>query len=141
MKRFILDTNALISFVTDRNLAQQEEVAQLLEAASRQKCLLICPQHVLHEFVFVMDKVYNQPKESINAMIRDFIDLPGILVQQDIDFNTLLSLWPKGIGDYGDAIVAAVGKKTKGAQILTFDAKFKNCLKKIGLPIFTGDWR
>lgn len=141
MKRFILDTNALISFVTDRNPAQQEEVAQLFEAASRLKCLMICPQHVLHEFVFVMDKVYNQPGDSINGMIRDFINLPGIQVQHDIDFSTLLDLWPKAIGDYGDAIVAAVGKNAKGARIVTFDAKFKTGLKKIGLPVFSGDWQ
>ncbi len=140
MKTFILDTNALISFVTDRNLAQQEKVTRLFEAASRLKCLVVCPQHVLHEFVFVMDKVYNQKKETIGQMIRDFIDLPGVQIQHDLDFSTLLNLWPVTIGDYGDAIVAAVGKKIKGAQIVTFDAKFSTGLEKIGLPVCSGDW-
>lgn len=135
----ILDTNALISFVTDRNPAQQEEVARLFEDASRLKCLLICPQHVLNEFVFVMDKVYNQQKKTINGMIRDFINLPGIQLQHDIDFSILLNLWQKAIDDYEDAIVATIGKKTKDAQIVTFDAKFKTGLNKIGLPVFSED--
>ena len=137
MKTYILDTNALISFVTDRSLAQQEAVTPLFEAASKLKCLLICPQQVLHEFVFVMDRVYNRKKETINEMIRDFLNLPGVRLQHEIDFDTLLSLWPKSISDYGDAVVAAVAKKTKGAPIVTFDAKFRACLKQIGLPIFS----
>lgn len=139
MKKFILDTNALISFVTDRNPAQQEAMARLFEDAARLKCLLICPQHVLTEFVFVLDRVYNQPKETIQGMVRDVIDLPGVQIQHEIDFNTLLNLWPKTICDYGDAIVATVGKKIKDAQIVTFDVKFKAGLNKIGLSGFSGD--
>lgn len=33
MKKYIIDTNEIISFVTDRNLVQQEAVAPLFEAA------------------------------------------------------------------------------------------------------------
>lgn len=61
MKKYIIDTNALISFVTDRNAAQQQVVAPLFEAASRLKCTLVCHQSVVTEFVFVMDKVYGRP--------------------------------------------------------------------------------
>lgn len=75
MKKYVIDTNAIISFVTDRNLAQQEAVAPLFAAASRLKCTLICHQFVLTEFIFVMDKVYATSKEIINAMVRDFVAL------------------------------------------------------------------
>lgn len=132
MKKYIIDTNALISFVTDRNLAQQEIVAPLFEAAARLKCSLICHQFVLTEFVFVMEKVYGTPKESINAMLRDFITMPGVEVHQQTDFSTLLSYWPTKIADFGDALIAATGKTMKGAIIVTFDAKFKTALKKLG---------
>lgn len=129
MKKYIIDTNALISFVTDRNPAQQEIVAPLFEAASRLKCALVCHQFVLTEFVFVMDKVYGTPKETINSMLRDFIAMPGVEVYQQTDFNTVLSFWPSKITDFGDALIAAVGKAMKGATIVTFDVKFKSALK------------
>ena len=132
MKKYIIDTNALISFVTDRNPAQQEIVAPLFEAASRLKCSLICHQFVLTEFVFVMDKVYGTPKETINAMLRDFNTMPGVEIYQSIDFHTLLAYWPAKIADFGDALLAATGKALKGAIIITFDAKFKAALKKLG---------
>ena len=133
MKRYIIDTNALISFVTDRNPAQQEIVTPLFEAASRLKCTLVCHQFVLTEFVFVMDKVYGTPKETINSMIRDFISMPGVEVYQQSDFSVLLSFWPSKITDFGDALIAATGKAMKGAIIVTFDVKFKSALKKLGL--------
>lgn len=133
MKKYIIDTNALISFVTDRNPAQQKIVTPLFEAASRLKCTLICHQFVLTEFVFVMDKVYGTPKEVINSMIRDFITMPGVEVRQETDFNALLAYWPSKIPDFGDALIAATGKAIKGAAIVTFDEKFKSALKKLGL--------
>jgi len=133
VKRYIIDTNALVSFVTDRNPAQQEIVAPLFEAAACLKCTLICHQFVLSEFVFVMDKVYGTPKEIINSMLRDFIAMPGVELYQQTDFSVLLSLWPSKIGDFGDALTAATGKATKGTVIVTFDEKFKAALKKMGL--------
>jgi predicted nucleic-acid-binding protein len=133
MKTYIIDTNALISFVTDRNPTQQEIVAPLFASASRLKCSLICHQFALSEFVFVMEKVYGTPKETINAMVRDFIALPGVEVRQETDFNVVLSLWPSSIADFGDALIAATGTANKGATIVTFDKKFKTALKNIGL--------
>jgi predicted nucleic-acid-binding protein len=136
VKKYVIDTNAIISFVTDRNLAQQELVAPLFTEASRLKCCLICHQFVLTEFVFVMDKVYGSPKETINNMLRDFIAMPGVELYQETDFNSVLSLWPAKITDFGDALVAATGKKVKGAIIVTFDEKFKSALRKLGLEFF-----
>ena len=133
MKKYLIDTNALISFVTDRNPAQQEIVAPLFEAASRLKCTLVCHQFVLTEFVFVMDKVYGAPKETINSMLRDFITMPGVEVCQQTDFSAVLSIWPSKIPDFGDALIAATGKTMKGGIIVTFDVKFKSALKKLGL--------
>jgi predicted nucleic-acid-binding protein len=133
VKKYIIDTNALISFVTDRNPVQQEIVAPFFEAASRLKCSLICHQFVLTEFVFVMDKVYNTPKENINSMFHDLIAMPGVELYQQTDFRVVLSFWPSKIPDFGDSLIAATGKAIKGATIITFDEKLKSALKRIGL--------
>jgi len=133
MKKYIIDTNALISFVTDRSPAQQAIISPLFESASRLKCTLVCHQFVLTEFVFVMDKVYGTPKETINSMVRDFITMPGVELYQQTDFSLLLSFWPSKIADFGDALLAATGKAIKGSTIVTFDEKFKSALKKLGL--------
>ena len=133
MKKYIIDTNALISFVTDRNLSQQQVVAPLFLAASKLKCTLVCHQFALTEFVFVMTKVYGTAPETVNSMIRDLITMPGIEVYQQTDFQTLLKLWPASISDFGDAVIATAAKTIKGSTIVTFDAKFKSALKKLGI--------
>ena len=138
MKKYLIDTNALISFVTDRNLAQQEAVAPLFAAASRFKCTLICHQFVLTEFVFVMEKVYGTPKEKICAMVQDFLAMPGVELRHDTDFKLLLSLWPATFADFGDALLAATGKAKKGVILVTFDAKFRSGLQQMGQHVYEG---
>ncbi len=136
MKKYVIDTNALISFVTDRNLTQQEAVAPLFEAASRSKCTIVCHQFVLAEFVFVMDKVYGTPKETIRAILRDFISMPGVELRQETDFNTGLALWPEKIADFGDALVASASVSVKGAVTVTFDTKLRSALTALGLSVY-----
>lgn len=53
MKKYVIDTNALISFVTDRNLKQQQIMKGIFEKASLLKGIILCHSHVLTEFVYV----------------------------------------------------------------------------------------
>ena len=133
MKNYIIDTNALISFVTDRNPAQQGKISTLFDSAVRLKVGVLCPQNVLTEFVYVMDAVYGIGKDEIRDIIRDFIRLPGVEVVHQINLKTLCTLWPEKVPDYGDAIIASLCKDTKGTSVATFDRKFRAKLKKLGL--------
>jgi len=133
MKTLVIDTNALISFVTDRNLDQQRRISTIFDDAAQLKVTILCPQNVLTEFVYVLEKIYKQPKSQIRSMIADFIALPGVQIIHTVDFESLLKFWPDKIADFGDAIVAVVGKAGKGAQIATFDAKFIRALQIVGL--------
>ncbi len=136
MKKYVIDTNALISFVTDRNPKQQRIMKGLLEYASVLKGVILCHHHVLTEFVYVMDKVYQVPKNEIKVMVKDFILLPGIEIIQDINSNTVLVYWPEVIPDFGDAIVAALCKSHKGSILVTFDQKLIRQIKTVGLRAY-----
>jgi predicted nucleic-acid-binding protein len=133
LKNYIIDTNALISFVTDRNATQQGKISTLFDSAVRLKVGVLCPQNVLTEFVYVMDAVYGIGKDEIRDIIRDFIRLPGVEVVHQINLKTLCTLWPEKVPDYGDAIIASLCKDTKGTSVATFDRKFRAKLKKLGL--------
>lgn len=133
MKKYFIDTNALISFVTDRNQRQQEVVAPLFADAAHGKCSLGCHLYALAEFAFVMEKVYNTDKETIRNILRDFLSMPGVTVIHDVDISLVLQYWPDSIPDFGDALLAAVAKKQKGYLVVTFDKKFQSRLKKLGL--------
>ena len=76
---------------------------------------------MLTEFVYVLDKVYGIAREDINAMVSDFIAMPGVEIIHEIDMAALLRLWPEKIVDYGDAIIVLVAKGTAGSEVVTFD--------------------
>ena len=137
MRRYVIDTNALISFVTDRNPEQQQEIAPLFESAAHMKAVIFCHQHVLTEFIYVLDRIYQVPKDEIGRMIKDLIEMPGIEVIQEVDFKTILSWWPDPIPDFGDALIAAAGKTRSGSMIVTFDRKFAANLKTLDINIHT----
>jgi len=133
VRKCIIDTNALISFVTDRNPAQQDKITKLLNDAVQLKVRVLCPQNVLTEFIYVMDTVYNIHKTEIRDIFKDFINLPGIEIVHRINLKTLFAFWPEKVPDYGDAIIAALYKDTKDASVATFDRKFRIKLKNLEL--------
>ena len=137
MKKYIIDTNALISFVTDRNPAQQDKIAKVLGRAAQLKVRVLCPQNVLTEFVYVMDTVYGIRKAEIRDIVKDFINLPGIELVNEINLNTLFKFWPEKVPDYGDAIIAALCKDTRRSSVATFDRKFKAKLKQLDLCAYS----
>lgn len=135
MKKIVIDTNALISFVTDRNPAQQEKIAGIIEAASRLKVTILCHQNVLTEFVYVMEKVYRVPKDEIHGMVRDLTATPGVEIVHDLDCRTLLSIWPGTFADFGDAILATFCLARKDAALVSFDAGFVKAAHKVGVKV------
>lgn len=124
MKRYVIDTNALISFVTDRNPEQQKVVTPIFESAAHMKAVIFCHQNVLTEFIYVLDRVYRLPKKQIGPMITDLVQMPGIELVQELDYPAALSVWPDPFSDFGDAVVASVALAQKGAEVVTFDRKF-----------------
>jgi predicted nucleic-acid-binding protein len=137
MKTFIIDTNALLSFVTDRNPKQQEKVSELFEMAADSKCIILCHQQVILEFVYVLEKIYQHSKASINQMISDFISMPGIEIRDEVNYKALLDDWPNSISDFGDAVIANLWKSNRRATIVTFDKKFIKELDQIGATVHT----
>lgn len=133
MKRFVIDTNVIISFVTDRNPGQQDLAADLFESAAQLKSEILCHQHVITEFVYVLDRVYHVPKQEIRMMLHDFMHMPGAEIIHDIDFKQVFSFWPDHIHDFGDAVVASTGSMYKNAVIATFDRTFAHQLDALKL--------
>ena len=141
MKRYVIDTNALLSFVTDRNTTQQAVMAGVFEQVAAAQATMLCPQNVIAEFVYVMETVYHQPKSSIRSIATDFIEMPGVTIVDKTNFAEVFSLWPEVFDDFGDAIVAICARSTKGASIITFDRQFMRKLASCHIPFMDGKSR
>jgi predicted nucleic acid-binding protein len=135
VKRIIIDTNALISFVTARNPEQQSLVAPLFAAAAQASVNIVCPANALAEFAYVMNRVYAVPNKDVAVMIKDFIALPGVTVAAAFSYDFLFQIWPGQIPEYGDAIIAATAKAVKGSSVATFDKKLRTALENLNIPL------
>ena len=136
MKQVILDTNGLISFVTNRNVEQQAKIARIFQDASKLKCRILCHHHVLSEFVYVLNRIYHCSSGHIHSMITNFVEMPGVEMVSDVRIEKVLKFWPAFIPDYGDAVIAAMCTDLKSTPIATFDKKFKKALHQLNLPVF-----
>jgi predicted nucleic acid-binding protein len=137
VKRIAIDTNMLISFVTDRNKEQQEYAVRLFAAALHSHLAIICHQNVLTEFVYVLDKVYGQEHGAINTMLRDLLATPGVEVVNDLDHQKLLDIWPMSCADYGDAVLLTYCKGRRDVSLATFDHKLINRAMALGAKVYT----
>jgi len=68
-------------------------------------------------------------------MIKDFIALPGVKVENHVDIEIVLDFWPNQLPDFDDAIVASICQSNKGAATATFDRKMINVIKKSDIAV------
>ncbi len=134
MNSYILDTNALISFITDRDIHQQSKIAAYFEEAAMMNCELIIIDAVINEFVYVLEQVYRIRPIKIADMIKSLIKTPGIKLIGSFNLESLLDFWPVKIDDYGDASLALYAK-TSNIPIITFDKKLTKQLMKEKIPV------
>lgn len=136
MKRIVIDTNLLISFVTDRNKEQQEQAANIFDAARRSHLSILCHQNVLTEFVYVLNRIYKVEQSAINSMLHDLLTTPGIETVNDLDHLKLLDIWPAKCADYGDAILLAFSKSRRDVMLATFDQQLLKLAQAVGVKIY-----
>jgi predicted nucleic acid-binding protein len=136
MTRVVLDTNVLVSFLTDRNLTQQAQAARLLTRAAAGEIQVILHQTVVMELAYVLRNLYSMSSEEVAPLLRDLLALPGVVVADRLPWSTVLDLWPSQIPDLADAILAAVASVDRCDAIATFDRAFRRRVAKLGVKSF-----
>jgi predicted nucleic acid-binding protein len=134
MKRTVLDTNVVLSFLIDRDPEQQAAAARLFQEAAAGERTLILHQAVITEMVYVLRNLYKVEKARIAEILADLLALPGILPVDEVAWSLLLDLWPESVSDFTDAVLAAVTLQHRYDGVATFDRPFAGQLKKRGVP-------
>ena len=134
--RHIIDTNCLLSFVTDRNPIQNECMAAVFERAAKLEEEILVISHVITEFVYVQLSVYAQEESLIAGMISDLLKHPGVQYHHGIFLDSILGLWPESFREFGDAVIAAAAKLLE-LPVYTFDRVFRRQLERVSIPVHT----
>ncbi len=139
MKRIVLDTNVLVSFLTDRNLQQQARAATLLKAASEGSLEIIVHQAVVIEMVYVLGKLYGMDRHEIAGTVADLLAAAGVTATNDVAWPRVLDLWPNSVVDFADAILVVATMVNRYDAVATFDQRLSRQLERQGLaPYWPG---
>jgi predicted nucleic acid-binding protein len=133
VKRVLVDTNVLLSFLTDRNAAQQRQAAALLEEAASGASQLLLHQIVLTELVYVLRNLYGREPREIGDLLRDLLDLPGVEPVDIRPWPRVLDLWPASLKAFADAALVAAGIQHRADAVATFDRDLARRLARFRL--------
>lgn len=132
MKEILVDTNVLLSFLTDRNKAQQEQAAALFRGAADREHSLILHSVTLIEMVHVFINVYEVDPLDVADSVSKLLEMPGVVSATEITWSQVLERWPQVIPSFGDAILATVARQGRYDAVATFDGPLRKKLAQQG---------
>jgi predicted nucleic acid-binding protein len=133
MTSVVVDTNVLLSFLTDRDAAQQEQASELLGAAARRELDVVLHQQVVTELVYVLLNLYGRSREDTAEIVAELVALPGVVTVDRLEWSRVSALWPEPFKNFADAVLAATCQAGRHDAVATFDESFKKLLKELNL--------
>ena len=132
MKEVLVDTNVLLSFLTDRDEGQQQQAAALFRGAADRVHALVIHSNALVEMVYVLTRIYKVDPLIAARSVSSLLEMPGVVPVAGMPWNLVLARWPQVIPSLGDAIVAAVAYEGRYDAVATFDGGLRKKLARQG---------
>ena len=112
----ILDTNAVLRFITGDNSEKCLKVSDILD---KNDCIV--PIEVIAETVYNLDKFYKHPRQLISDEIKDFISIKENLTYDSNLIRYGCNIFASTSLDFVDCLLVAYAN-VKGNSVFSFDA-------------------
>ncbi len=132
MKSVVVDTNVVLSFVTDRDPRQQRAAARLFEQAASGERRIVLPQVVLIEIVYVLQNLYRTRAAETAGLLDDLLAMPHVKAENEVAWHAVLEIWPGRVRDFADAVLMTVARAGEHA-VASFDRKLTRALRSLGI--------
>ena len=117
-----LDTNILVRYFAQDDVAQCELVNRCIDGFSKS-----APGFVsivtLCELIWVLEDIYGIAKPEIIAVLRRLSEADQLVIENKPIVRNALSEFSNASFDFGDAMIAQLGKKNGCSHTLTFDKR------------------
>ena len=84
MREILVDTNVLVSFLTDRNQEQQKKAGDLVEGAADRRHLLVLHTVTIVEMVHVLGNLYQLSPENVAGYLGKLLAMPVVTTESEI---------------------------------------------------------
>ena len=122
-KNVMLDTNAVLRFITDDDREKSKRVSNLINAVD---CIVSI--EVIAETVYNLEKNYNHSRQFIAEEIKDFIGIKENLVFEEDVVRYGCNTFALTKLDFTDCLLVAYAR-VNGNPVFTFDAGLKKQLE------------
>jgi predicted nucleic-acid-binding protein len=126
-REVILDTNAVLRFITGDNIEKCQKVSELIDTND-----CIVPIEVIAEAVYNLEKFYMHPRRLIADEIKDLIAIKENFVAEENVIRYGCNTFASTNLDFIDCLLVAYAN-VKGNQVFTFDNELN---KKLGHNAF-----
>ena len=118
-----LDTNVLVRFLVRDDKKQAEIVYRLFKRAESKNEPFFVPLLVVLETIWVLESVYEIPREEIRASLQKLLLMPILLFEAQSALQRTLSSAQTNKIDLADLLIAHSAKFSNCDGVLTFDKK------------------
>jgi predicted nucleic-acid-binding protein len=122
-REVILDTNALLRFITGDNIEKCQKVSDLIDSND-----CIVPVEVIAEAVYNLEKFYMHPRHLIADEIKDFIAIKKNLVVEENVIQHGCNTFASTNFDFIDCLLVAYAN-IKGNPVFSFDNELNKKLE------------
>lgn len=133
-KIILLDTNILIRYFTNDVPAKAADCETMLQKVAEGKQQALLNDVVIAETVWVLDGVFNYPREKITEILLRLVNTPHIIIPNKDIINLAFSYWKlqEYKIDYIDVYNAAWVSSKNLEGIYSYDSDFD----KLKIPRF-----
>lgn len=118
-----LDTNVLIRFLVRDNEEQAETIYRVFKQAESEKEVLFVPLLVTLEVIWVLESVYEIPRQEILDSINELVLMPILEFEAQSAILNFISSARETKVDLSDLLIANSAKFSGCECVLTFDKR------------------
>jgi predicted nucleic-acid-binding protein len=118
-----LDTSVLVRYLAQDDSAQSPKATELIEHRLSEADPGFISVVAMAETVWVLDRAYGLSDEEIVAAIERVLQAEVLLIENEQEVFTAMTVLKQGRGSFADALIGALGTKAGCSRTLTFDRK------------------
>jgi predicted nucleic-acid-binding protein len=118
-----LDTNILIRYLTQDDPIQSPKATEIVERRLTEQNPGFVSVVTMAEIVWVLDRAYRLTDREIVAAVERMLQTDVLLIENEQEVFTAMTLLKQGRGSFADALIAELGSRAGCLHTLTFDEK------------------